>query len=395
MMAIFWIELACCAIALGITINVLGNLRAFRRLADFARSAGDEPFVSVLVPARDEERSIAACLDSLIGQDYPRYEVIVLDDGSTDRTAEIVRQCAACSRRMRLVTGGPLAGGWMGKAFACDQLSAEANGDMLIFTDADTVHGPTMIRSVVGAMTSGADLVTAFPEQIVRSWSEWLAVPFMLFTVWAFLPVGRVWSDRSSRFVAANGQLLAFTRSAYARIGGHASVRRSVLDDVDLARRAKQLGLRVRLTDGVGTVRTRMYHGFGEVWRGFSKNALALTGGSVLGAAACATALLLLYVVPLVILAVGAIDGRSGWTWRSLPALLIGLMAAQVVIVGGRTRRPLWSVALHPASVILLIVILGNSVCWRLRGHGEWKGRPYDASASAGARLPAREKEPR
>lgn len=395
MIALFWVELASGIVALAITINAFGNRRAFRRLSAFAEPSGDEPLVSILVPARNEERSIGPCLESLARQEYTRYEIVVLDDGSTDRTGDIVRGIAARCRHVRCIVGRPLADGWLGKAFVCDQLSEQARGDILIFTDADTEHAPTMIRSVVGGMAAGADLVTAFPEQVIGSWSERLAVHFMLFTVWAFLPVGRVWSDPSPRFVAANGQLIAFSRAAYARIGGHASVRLSVLDDVDLARRAKRLGLRVRLTDGVGTVRTRMYRGFGEVWRGFSKNALALTGGSVAGAAACAVAVLLLYVTPLAVLVVGIVEGSDGWAWRYLPALLIALMCVQAAIVGARTRRSRWQVALHPISVLLFVVILGNSVCWRLRGYGEWKGRSYHAGAPAAGAPRGRMKERR
>jgi chlorobactene glucosyltransferase len=382
--ALFWIECACCGIGLAITANTLNNRRAFRRLTDYASgSIVDAPFVSVLIPARNEERSIAACLDSLIAQEYPAYEVLILDDGSDDRTADIVHTLCLRSDRIRLIPGASLPEGWYGKAYACDQLGKQARGDTLIFTDADTVHAPVMIRSVVGAIAAGADVVTAFPEQETGSISERLAVSFMLFTVWAFLPVGRVWSDPSPRFVAANGQLLAFTRAAYMRAGGHAAVRRSVLDDVDLARRAKRCGLRVYLTDGVGAVRTRMYRGLAEVWCGFSKNALALTGGSIIGAALCAAVLALLYVMPFVILLTGVIGQRDGWTWRLLPASLILLMCVQVGIAAKRTRGSLWQVAFHPFSVLFFLIILANSVRWRVRGYRVWKGRSYPVGGPA------------
>jgi chlorobactene glucosyltransferase len=384
MSALFWIESMCCILSIAITANAINNLRAFHRLSDYAPVSSDRyPFVSVLVPARNEERSIGACLDSLLNQTYPSYEVLVLDDGSDDRTADIAREFCARSGHVTLISGELLPDGWYGKAYACEQLAGEARGDVLIFTDADTVHAPMMIRAVTGAMATGADVVTAFPEQAMGSISERLAVSFMLFAVWAFLPIGRVWSDPSPRFVAANGQLLAFTRAAYARIGGHAAVRRSVLDDVDLARRAKRLGLRVRLTDGVGAVRTRMYRGFAEVWRGFSKNALALTGGSIIGAVLCAVVLAVLYVMPPVVLVTGVIGGRSGWTWRYLPALLILLMCVQAGIAAKRARGSLWQVALHPFGVLFFLVILANSVRWRVRGYQEWKGRSYPADGSS------------
>ncbi len=383
MIALLWLEVVSCLIALVVTINTIGNLRAFRRLADFDCEGAATPFVSVLVPARDEERSIAACLDSLVRQEYGDYEIIILDDGSEDRTAAIVRAVAERCGRVRLASGERLPPGWFGKAFACDQLASLACGDLLIFTDADTLHAPMMIRSVVGAVAAGADVVTAFPEQEIGGWSEALVVPFVFFTIWALLPVGRVWSDPSPRVVAANGQLLAFTRTAYARVGGHRAVRRSVLDDMALARRAKTLGLRVRLADGVGTVRTRMYRTAAEVWRGFSKNAYALAGASPGIAVGFAILVTLLYLLPAIVFVGGFVLEGGGWTWRILPLLLIALMVAQNGIVARRMRRPLWQPVVHPLAVACFLVILANSVRWHARGATMWKGRVYPTKATA------------
>lgn len=376
-MALLVIEIVVAVIGLSITVNTLNNLRAYHRLGTFASAQADTPYVSVLVPARDEERGLADCLASLCVQEYARHEVIVLDDGSTDATGAIAAGFAQTYPTVRVIAGAPLPDGWLGKAWACQQLADAARGDVLLFTDADTVHTPGMIRCVVGAMAGGADLVTAFPEQETGSWSEVLLVPLMLFTVWTLLPVGRVWSDPSARFVAANGQLLAFTRAAYTAIGGHAAVCGSVLDDMGLARRAKRGGLRVRLADGVGTVRTRMYRSAGETWRGFSKNAYGLVGGTIVGAVGIAVLMLALYVAPLVSLLVGVAAGRDGWTWRWLPLLLLLMLCVQRGIVAVRGRLPLWHVALHPLSVLLFVVILANSVRWHRRGYGEWKGRRF------------------
>jgi len=384
MIALFWFEVVGLVIALIVTANTISNAFVFQRLADFASEDAAMPFVSVLVPARNEERSIGACLDSLVRQEYGDYEIIVLDDGSDDRTADIVRAYAERCGTVRMETGQPLPPGWFGKAFACDQLAVLARGDLLIFTDADTVHTPTMIRSVVGAVAAGADVVTAFPEQEIGGWSEALVVPFIFFTIWAMLPVGRVWSDPSPRVVAANGQLLAFTRTAYARIGGHRAVRLSVLDDMDLARRAKRDGLRVRLTDGAGIVRTRMYRGVREVWRGFSKNAYALTGASPGIAIGFATLLMLLYLLPSVVLALSLIVGTGLWTWHILPLLLVLLMFVQNAVVTRRMRRPFWQPVVHPLCVVCFLVILANSARWYARGATVWKDRVYPTKAPAG-----------
>lgn len=383
MIALFWLEVVCCLVALIVTANTVGNLRAFRRLSDFGCGGAATPFVSVLVPARNEERSIGACLDSLVGQEYGAYEIIVLDDGSEDRTAAIARSFAARFGTVRVETGQALPPGWFGKAFACEQLASLARGDLLIFTDADTTHAPTMIRSVVGAVAAGADVVTAFPEQEIGGWREALVVPFVFFTIWALLPVGRVWSDPSPRVVAANGQLLAFTRAAYARVGGHRAVRRSVLDDMALARRAKTLGLRVRLADGVGTVRTRMYRTAAEVWRGFSKNAYALAGASPGVAAGFAILVTLLYLLPAIVFVGGFVVGEGGWTWRILPLFLIALMTVQNVVVARRMRRPPWQPVVHPLAVACFLVILANSARWHARGATVWKGRVYPTRAPA------------
>lgn len=377
MTALFWLEIVCCVVALIVTANTISNAFAFRRLSDYATDSTSAPFVSVLVPARNEERSIGACLESLVAQDYRNVEIIVLDDGSEDRTASIARSYAERCATVRIAKGAPLPDGWFGKAYACDQLASLACGDLLIFTDADTVHTPTMVRAVVGAVAAGADVVTAFPEQEIGGWSEALIVPFMFFTIWTMLPVGRVWSDPSPRVVAANGQLLAFTRAAYDRIGGHRAVRASVLDDMELARRAKRLGLRLRLADGVGTVRTRMYRSAGEVWRGFSKNAYALTGASPGIAVGFAALLTLLYLVPSGVLVAGLVMGRSGWTWRVLPAILVLAMLVQNGIVARRTRRPFWQPVVHPLCVVAFLLILANSVRWHARGATVWKGRAY------------------
>jgi chlorobactene glucosyltransferase len=374
-MALLVAEIVLCVIGAVGTVNTLGNLRAFRRLRDFRSARSGEPFVSVLVPARDEERSLGACLASLRAQDYGAYEVIVLDDGSTDRTPAIAREAACADARVRVVAGAPVPPGWLGKLWACDQLARAARGDILIFTDADTVHAPTMVASVAGAVAGGADLVTAFPEQEIGSLGEALLVPFMLFTVWVFLPVGRVWTDPSPRVIAANGQLLSFTRAAYAKIGGHAAVRATVLEDMALARRAKAAGLRVRLVDGAGTIRTRMYRSAAETWRGFSKNAYGLVGQTIVAAIPIAVALLALYVLPLVVLVGGLVAGKGGWAWRWLPLALVGMALVQRAIVAARGRMPFWQIALHPLSVLNFVAVLANSARWHRRGYGEWKGR--------------------
>src|SRR5947209_5433889 len=151
-MALLVAEVVLCLIAAVITINTLGNLRAYRRLSTFAGDISQPPFVSVLVPARNEERALERCLESLCVQAYDAYEVIVLDDGSTDRTAALASAIADASPHLRVISGASLPPGWLGKAWACEQLACAARGEILVFTDADTEHAPEMLSSVVGAI---------------------------------------------------------------------------------------------------------------------------------------------------------------------------------------------------------------------------------------------------
>jgi hypothetical protein len=161
-------------------------------------------------------------------------------------------------------------------------------------------------------------------------------------------------------------------------------VRVSVLEDMDLARRAKQLGLRVRLTDGAGVVRTRMYRNGRETWRGFSKNAYGLVGQSVAGAIVVTLLLLALYLLPVGLLIGGLATGNGGWTWCWLPLVLVGMMLLQCAIVARRGRFRYWQALLHPLSVLCFVVVLANSMRWHRRGYGEWKGRRIALSSSRG-----------
>jgi glycosyltransferase involved in cell wall biosynthesis len=244
---------------------------------------------SVLVPARDEERNIGDCLAALDASPLRPTEVLVLDDGSTDRTAEIVAN--ATLPELRLLRNTNLPPGWIGKVHACHRLAAEATGDVLLFLDADTRLEPEGIARIASLFQDyGADIVTAVPRQEVRTWAERLLLPVLHLTYAAWLPMPLVWRTRDPRLLAANGQVLAITRQALDRIGGFAAVRHEVVDDMAICRRAKRAGLRVVFADGHHLATTRMYRSAREVWDGFSKNLYEGIGGrphALAGVIAC------------------------------------------------------------------------------------------------------------
>ncbi|MCX7669869.1 MAG: glycosyltransferase family 2 protein, partial [Anaerolineae bacterium] len=272
---------------LGITLS---NLLLFPRLTQTQPLAPGPQLpassfrsVSILIPARNEAAVIGETVRRMLAQTYPRFELIVLDDGSTDGTAEVARAAAAGDARLRVIAGEALPSGWAGKNWACHQLAQAAQGDWLLFTDADTVWAPGALAAVVAeAERTRADLLTVWPTQITVTWAERLVVPLMALVVIGYLPVFMVHYTPWSPFAAANGQCLLFRRRAYEAIGGHAALKGDVLEDVKFARRIKAHRLRLRMADGNGLVSCRMYTDWPGVRDGYAKNILSGYGGSLL-----------------------------------------------------------------------------------------------------------------
>ena len=350
--------------------------------------APQSAFVSVLVPARNEAANIEACVRSLLAQDYSRWELLVLDDQSEDATGAILARLAAEDGRLRVLPGGPLLPGWLGKANACRQLAAAARGDWLLFTDADTVHRPPALRRALAlAEARQVGLLSLFPRQITGTWSERLVVPLMHLAVYGLLPLSAMRRLRSPAFAAANGQYLLVRRAAYDAAGGHATVRAQVLEDVALARAVKRAGHRIDLADGGDLVRTRMYRGAGEVWAGFSKNFFAFFNHSLPFLGVGLLGLTVLYVAPPLWLLAGGTraaimghvpSGAEGWAWLGLPLAQAGCGVAMRLLLAARFHFRLADAFLHPLSVALQIAIGLNSARLARRGGAVWKGRALD-----------------
>ncbi len=310
--------------------------------------------VSVLIPARDEADRIGACLDSIDGAD----EVLVLDDGSRDATAEIAR-----ARGARLLRGTPLPPGWLGKPYACTQLAAAASGDVLVFVDADVRLRPGAIRAAVHFLeSSGWDLVAPHPRQETGSVAERLVQPLLQWSILTTLPLRL--AERSPRpsLAAANGQFIVVRRDAYERAGGH--VPDAVLDDLALVRAIKRCGGSGGVVDGTSLATCRMYDGWAELRDGYSKSLWSSFGGPV-NSGGVVGALSLAYVVP----AVAALRGsRVG---------LLGYLAgvAGRVISARRTGGRVLDSFAHPVSIVLFGYLTLRSHVQRTRGRVTWKGR--------------------
>lgn len=244
--------------------------------------------VSICVPARNEENAIEGCVRSAVDQQYPNHKVYVLDDESTDRTKEILESLTATHPdKLTILAGKKKPEGWLGKSWACHQLSQAATGEILVFIDADTWLDQQAIPRLVRTMGHDViDFATIWPEQKMGTFREKIAIPLIYFALLTLLPVRYVYRSPkwlppflrkkvAPLFAAACGQFMAFKREAYETIGGHESVKDKVVEDVALAKNIKRAGYTMNMYHGKETVRCRMYTSGPELWEGLRKNFLA------------------------------------------------------------------------------------------------------------------------
>lgn len=373
MSALAWLDHASAALLAAMLLVALANL-AFAPRLHRARRTHATPSVSLLVPARNEAANLRAHLPRLLAQDYPRLEVIVLDDQSDDGTAEVVEDLArSAPGRLRLVRGTSPPPGWVGKCWACSQLAAEARGELLVFCDADVAAGSHAVSRTVALMQRyRAGAATAIPRLATGSAAEAAVVPLVAqLPVAALLPLALVPRTRAVSLSAGNGQWLAFTREAYACVGGHQAVRGEVLEDVRLARIAKRAGVRLVAAAAPRDLSVRMYAGWSEVRAGFRKNVYALLGGRpatfVVGLGMFALAA----VYPWLAAARGSVVGMAA----------LGLLLAVRAVAALLFQQGWRTVWLHPLGCALALRIAAAS--FRARGGVTWRGRTIPTPASA------------
>lgn len=376
-------------VATGSLLAVFGTAHAWANLRRLRVPPADPPpvaeRVNVLIPARNEAHRIAPTVRSVLDQlGLSDLRVEVLDDASSDGTADVVHRVADGDPRLSLRTGSPVPDGWWGKTWACHQLAAgvvddEAGGGapaatvapavrtVLVFVDADVVLAPHAVASAVSLLRwSGLDLLSPWPRQVATTAAERLVQPLQQWSWLTTLPL-RV-AERSSRpsTVAANGQFLVVDAAAYRRAGGHDAVRGEVLDDIGLARAVRASGGRTSVADGTSLASCRMYDGWPGLRDGYGKS-LWSAFGSPAGAAAVLAGLGLAYVLPPVAALRGSRVGLAGY--------LVAVAGRALVArrVGGRV----WPDSLaHPASVGLLGVLTVTSLRARRRGTIRVAGRP-------------------
>lgn len=355
---------------------VLYNLRTWQRPQPTHEVLSG---LSVLIPARNEALNIERALSGALASKGPSgaplvSEVLVYDDDSDDETAEIVARVARADARVRLVSGRPLAPGWVGKPHACQLLSEAATGATLVFLDADVCLEPDGLLRLVAGLEN-VDVVTAVPRQITETFGERAVVSLLLLTYLAWLPLRWVETKSSPRFVAANGQLLAVRRETLRELGGFTSVREAIVDDVAFVRHAKERGLRARFLDGTRIASCRMYRTMGDVWRGFSKNIAAGLGGSFFAVLAVTSLYAFCFVFPYLVLVVGVVTGDLRTAAFGGLGVLINMTIR--ALLAQRYEQPKEQILLHPLAVLLLIALAWNSWSWFKRRRIQWAGRVY------------------
>lgn len=371
-------------------VTPLALRRSVRITSWPAPEAGSAPLVSVVVPARNEAVNISACVASLLNTQYPHVEIVVVDDGSTDGTGDIVRILAEhASGRLRLVEGAPLPAGWLGKPWACWQGYEQTRGDIILFTDADTRHDDALLGHAVGALLrNNADMVTVLPRQLMISFWERLVLPHIFSILFMrYHDLKRVNRTRNPQDVIANGQFVLIRRDAYQAIGGHEALRGEVVEDQRLAQRLVAAGRRMFAAHAHDIMDTRMYRSLDGIVEGWSKNlALGSRAAAPSWIAPAVPWLIALYVLtawvlpPLLVVA-GTVSplvtgGLLAW---AIMATVFSLLFWVVLLLWMRVP-PVYAVG-YPAGAV---VAAGLFVRSAIRGSRvAWKGRQYDVAGPA------------
>ena len=379
-MSIFWLQyqIGLLVFLFVILIITLSNIFILRKLGNYPMP-DNFPRVSVLIPARNEENNIDHCVRSLLGQDYPDFEVLVLDDNSTDGTWQVLSEIASEDGRLQAIKGEKLPDGWFGKHWACHQLAQAARGELFLFTDADTCHHPLALRDAVAALIARkADLLTAFPHEEVVTWGERLTVPLFPWFIIAFLPLFLAYRLRSPSLSATVGQFMLFRRQAYEQIGGYEAIRQEAVDDVALGRRIKAEGLKWRMINGGERIKCRMYHSFRECYRGFTKNLFAGFGYRILKFALVWLWLGIAFLGPLIVLIMG-LTGLINLSQFSI--ILAAASAVTAFLIWGASHWcfgfPLYLALLYPVSMVVALAIAAGSMFFAMTGRADWRGRVF------------------
>lgn len=384
---LFWLTSFSLVYLLITSVVLIRNRIQFTSLAEEDNNQADQPVISVCVPARNEEQNIERLMLSICDQSYPKLELLVLDDFSTDATPGLIEEIRTrYPQIVHSVEPAPKPEDWLGKPWACQQLGDQTRGDILLFLDADTVLYPGMIQHVANAFSNdNLDMLTVWPEQELKSFWEKTVVPLIYYALVTLLPATYVY--RSPRwipsflrkkiapmFAAACGQCIGFTKDTYSTIGGHRSVKNKVVEDVALAKRVKSKRLTLRMFTGINCIRCRMYRSEKEIFNGLRKNFFPGFDRSLPVFLLMAILHLIVFVLPFFVFPTSIYLQSPALFFVSVASLSLILLHRFILAVWFRWN-PLFGF-LHPLGVLWFERLGMHSVADHFTGRKvRWKGR--------------------
>lgn len=368
------------------------TLMHFPTLPDAPPAATSSPLVSIVLPVRNQEKTASDCVSSLVNLQYPKKEIIVVDGSSTDETRKILD---SFGDKIKVVEEEPLPVGWVGKNWACNLGYKHATGDLVMFTDGDSVHSSDSLTKTVSFLEeTKADLVTLAPAAILHTFWEKLLQPPIFWLIMMF--VGGKWvnDDDKPRWALGNGQYMLFKRTAYEKVGGHSAVRNRITEDYSLGRLVKAQGLRLRMVTAPDSLGVRMYSSLPEIWRGWRKNFYSVSGNHPLFRATYRLTLLFTFLVlPFVVLGYGVyLVSTNPLNIYLLTGLFMAFFLWLGLIILDRSIgvNPIYALLL-PFAVSIYIGIGMDSTIRGASGMGfSWKGRVYGKPITGQLDTPAR-----
>jgi chlorobactene glucosyltransferase len=354
------------------------TLMHFPALPTTSTNVSESPLVSIILPVRNQVKTVTDCTRSLVGLTYPNKEIIVVDGGSTDGTKEEIEKF---SDQLSIIEEQPLPQNWIGKNWACHQGYQKSKGELLLFTDGDSVHATdSLTRAVDYLRAEKADMVTLAPGTILRSfWEKVLQPPIFLLIM--ILVGGKLVNNDKRQNAIGNGQYMLFRREAYERIGGHVAVRDKIVEDYSLARLLKKAGLRLRFVTAQDALGVRMYQSLGEIWRGWRKNFYTVSERRMLWRALTRIVLMFTFLVlPFAILLYGItlFPTNPLNPYLISGAFMSGLLWLGIIILDRSINVSSAYALLFPVAILIYIAIGVDSTFRGSMGYGfTWKDRVY------------------
>jgi chlorobactene glucosyltransferase len=379
---LLWFVVLAWLISIALTLYGISRQKTLSPIDDLGLQPNDAPLVSVLIPARNEEhRVLADCIRSILDQDYARFEIIAVNDHSTDATGAILESLAKADSRLRVIEGEEPPSGWLGKAYAMHQAFMHARGEWILATDADMIFERSALRTAV-AMTleRETDAITLIPYFEAKSFWERVMIPTWAWVLLIFTVFYRVDNPNSRRAVGIGGFFL-MRRAMLERAGGYEALKDEVLEDVRLAELIKHSGGSLLAEYAPSLLRTRMYRNFDEMWECCTKNWFAGMNFSLPLAMWCVFSIYLIAVVPPLLAlasAIGIVSSVNTDLWRLfIPAVMSWLMQVLILLIFSIRSgvNPAYALT-APLGLGLLYAMLFDSTIRITRGKGvRWKGR--------------------